>query len=133
MSRARILDDLDDLCDLLHPRALIAPHAVTDRDKVAALALAMQSNGWTESPIVAFDEIALCGVHRLAAAHEADILVPVIQLTRQADTLWGEGALADIEEAITDWDDVGAMTATITSILRRRDEGLSALLGLDAY
>src|SRR5579872_184797 len=107
MSRARILDGLDDLCDLLNPRTLIVPRAVTDRDKLAALAQAMQLNGWRERPIVAFDEIALCGVHRLAAAHEADILVPVIQLTRHADTLWGEGTLADIEEAITDWDDLG--------------------------
>ncbi|HLJ61280.1 MAG TPA: ParB/RepB/Spo0J family partition protein [bacterium] len=133
MSRARILDDLDDLCDLLNPRALIVPHPVTDREKLAGLAQAMQSNGWTESPIVAFDEIALCGAHRLAAAHEADILIPVIQLTRHADTLWGEGALADIEEAIADCDDAGTITATITSILRRRDDRLSEVLGLDAY
>lgn len=65
-------------------------HDVRDDDKVAQLAASMREHGWQGAPVVVIpgtdygwgegDPIAITGSHRIAAAIEAEIDVPAIDL-----------------------------------------------------
>lgn len=63
---------------------LVPWHGVEDRAKLADLTASMEANGWVGAPIVVItgsqDTRALTGVHRRAAAIDADIDVPTVEL-----------------------------------------------------
>ncbi|TDC63865.1 hypothetical protein E1258_09465 [Micromonospora sp. KC207] len=81
-----------------------APHAPEDDAKLGLLIEAMQANGWQGAPVVVIDRedadpLAVTGSHRIAAAREADIDVPTVDL---AELLAEHGV--NLAEMITDFE-----------------------------
>jgi len=72
------------------PRDLRPRHEVRDEDKVARLAQSMREDGWKGRPVLCWDEKALTGTHRIAAAERAGIMVQCLVI--DGDDGW---ALAD--------------------------------------
>src|SRR5690606_3335380 len=69
--------------DLIHDVTGFAPaHDVDDPDKVEKLAADMGANGWQGAPLVVLRDYAqaVTGVHRLAAAEQAGIAVPGVDM-----------------------------------------------------
>ena len=68
--------------DALPARNLIEVHGVKDKAKLDRLVVDMQKNGWRGDPLLVFDNgngvYALNGSHRIAAARQVGIDVPVI-------------------------------------------------------
>lgn len=69
----------------LRANQIIPPHAVKDAAKLTALVSAMLAEGWTERAILVHDDgngvHAWTGSHRIAAAREAGVRVPVVYIT----------------------------------------------------
>lgn len=77
---------------MIHPAHLVAaPHEVTDAAKVARIAAAMRVHGWQGEPLLAVrygdGYQAWTGTHRLAAAEQAGVSVPlyVLDLTEEQE------------------------------------------------
>ena len=70
-------------------------HDINDDAKVSELVASMQAKGWVGMPIVIWDDKALTGVHRIAAAEIAEIRPETIDL---ADVFAEDGA--DFDEAV---------------------------------
>lgn len=68
--------------DALPARNLIEVHGVKDKAKLDRLVVDMQKNGWRGDPLLVFDNgngaYALNGSHRIAAARQVGIDVPVM-------------------------------------------------------
>lgn len=66
----------------MDPADLLGPHGITDVDKVRELAESMRRNGWLGAPLVVITRgstaEALCGTHRIEAARQAEVKVPVV-------------------------------------------------------
>lgn len=62
-------------------------HDVDDPGKVEKLAAAMEEHGWQGAPIVVLRDYAqaITGVHRLAAAEQAGIAVPGVDIEELLD------------------------------------------------
>lgn len=89
-----------------------APHDASNDAKLEQLVESMRRDGWVGAPVVVVDRedadpLAVTGSHRIAAAREAGIDVPIVPL---ADLLAESGAnltemVADYEAAGLDSDD----------------------------
>lgn len=68
---------------------IIPPHGVKDPAKFADLVAAMREGGWVGRPILVHDDgngyHAWTGSHRIAAAREAEVLVPVVCVTGEIE------------------------------------------------
>lgn len=78
MSTAVIDFEADDFVDHINP-----PHQVKDHAKLQMLIDNMDENGWIGRPILAYQDAsggiyALTGSHRIAAARELEIEIPVM-------------------------------------------------------
>jgi len=61
-------------------------HAHPEADKVAELATEMAANGWVGAPVLTYNaEFAMTGTHRIAAAREAGIEIPTMDLAEVVD------------------------------------------------
>lgn len=80
---------------------MIAYHEVRDEAKVAALAAAIERDGWQGSPLVVVDDINLItGCHRYAAVRSLgweDAEIPTVELAEVFD-----GAGLDLETVMAD-------------------------------
>lgn len=86
--------------DLIHDVTGFAPaHDVDDPDKVEKLAADMGANGWQGAPLVVLRDYAqaVTGVHRLAAAEQAGIAVPAVDIEELLD-VYGIDLWARCEE-----------------------------------
>lgn len=65
----------------------VPPHDVTDPGKAEKLAVDMEAHGWQGAPIVVLRDYAqaITGVHRLAAAEQAGITVPGVDIEELLD------------------------------------------------
>ncbi|MEM7048923.1 MAG: ParB N-terminal domain-containing protein [Acidobacteriota bacterium] len=92
--------------DTIDPQRLEALHEVHDECKVEALAESMRAEGWIGRSILVLDEtMALSGTHRLAAAIEAGIEVPIYRISAGAwdpDTAEEQQWAADLADARDD-------------------------------
>lgn len=77
-------------------------HEVQDLQKVEELTESMVENGWQGAPLVVWGDGLITGVHRYAAAQEAGIEVPTVNL----EDVFGEAGI-DFEKA---WETEGQPT-----------------------
>lgn len=68
----------------IDPTELKPRHEVTDPDKANRLAADMRKNGWQGRPVLVWGDKALTGVHRIEAAWQAGIGVPVEAIEGEA-------------------------------------------------
>lgn len=70
--------------DYVSPKKLFPPHEVRDQRKLSKLTDSMIKNGWQGRPILVVDlgqgDEAITGSHRIAAAKDAGIDVPVVRV-----------------------------------------------------
>jgi hypothetical protein len=68
------------------PKYIIPPNPIEKERKgeIAVMANAMKINGWSGRPLLVADDQALTGSHRLEAAKQAGILVPIVRISNQA-------------------------------------------------
>lgn len=94
--------------DEINAGMILPPHEVEDEEKLAMLIDSMSKNGWVGNPIAAYNSFcgiqALTGSHRIAAAKELDIDIPVYiteEYHDEYDYLAGEDLLnsCEIEDA----------------------------------
>jgi len=75
--------------DYLSARAIEPPHGVRDIEKLNLLVKSMKENGWQGRPILTYDagrgDEALTGSHRIKAATQADIEVPIYRIENAGD------------------------------------------------
>ena len=95
---------------------------VTDTGKLEALIASMQQDGWIGCPLVADNDQLLTGSHRWAAAQEAGIEAPVI----------------DVRELVVDWDmlidETGySYEVAIETVARELPAELKAEYGIDIH
>lgn len=74
--------------DVVDPRSIIPLHGVEDPDKLNALVDRMKASGWQGRPVLV-EETAdgyqgLTGSHRVAAAREAGVEVPIVKVNQEA-------------------------------------------------
>lgn len=114
------------MIEQVSPSSIIPPHEPNDPDKLSALVSSMEANGWQGAPIVVYEDMALCGSHRIAAAAIAEITVPVVD----AVALWPD--LADeMDEEAALWDNVEQIALYVSEIICRADATAQATYGLD--
>jgi len=112
--------------NLKEPKNLIEIHTARNQKNLNTLISAMKKNGWNGRPILIYDNgngsFALTGSHRIAAAREANILVPIknVDAEKFASQLEKEGLTFD--ELIGSGDD------RVTDFLRRAGDLESARL-----
>src|SRR5690348_2748995 len=127
--------------ELRNPDRIQPPHEAYDGDKLADLVTSMRANGWQGAPVVTIagrdhgwgegDPIAVTGSHRIAAAQQAGIDIPVVDL----DTLLHEHgtSLAEVdEETGTDPDDE-RHTEAVTRLDYYLPADIVEYYGLDAH
>jgi ParB-like chromosome segregation protein Spo0J len=91
----------------------ISPVNDTNANKVAEIAASMKANGWIGRPIIAWNDDgshwqAFTGSHRIMAAREVEIDVPVFEITMDAinaAAAYLEENGRDVEELIESRDD----------------------------
>jgi hypothetical protein len=70
--------------DVINPQGIVPPHNVRDVAKKEKLTENMEKNGWVGRPILVFDagrgNEALTGSHRIAAAKQAGIEIPIYKI-----------------------------------------------------
>jgi hypothetical protein len=75
--------------DYLAARAIEPPHGVRDIEKLNLLVKSMKENGWQGRPILTYDagrgDEALTGSHRIKAATQANIEVPIYRIENAGD------------------------------------------------
>jgi len=64
----------------VYPCNVIPFHGVASQDRLNRLKDSLSADGWNGTPIVVYDNLALGGAHRIAAARDLDIDVPVIDI-----------------------------------------------------
>lgn len=106
----RVAEDPYDVCSLTET----AGHFPPDPVKVTALAESMRTNGWLGAPLLSWGEVALNGVHRIAAARQTCTPIPLLPLSELLDH-----ADATIEHVmqLTGWDSVIAAAALVEVVL----------------
>lgn len=78
---------------------IVARHEVRDQDKLAELVASMASKGWEGRPLLVSNYRALTGSHRLAAAEQLGIEVPVVEVPGD----WDWTTAYDDESLLADW------------------------------
>lgn len=53
-------------------------HGVASEDRYEDLRNSLSAGGWDGTPIVVYDDLALGGAHRIAAARDLDMDIPVV-------------------------------------------------------
>lgn len=74
----------DNVHDVVDPHGIEPPHGVRDVAKKDKLVRSMEKNGWVGRPILVFDagrgNEALTGSHRIAAAKQSGIEIPIYKI-----------------------------------------------------
>lgn len=55
-------------------------HGVASQERYEDLKESLSTDGWEGTPIVVYDGLALGGAHRIAAARDLDMDVPVVEI-----------------------------------------------------
>jgi len=95
------------------------PHDVTDWDKQRTLRDSMYEHGWIGRPVLAIAgdrPTALTGSHRIDAAIDTGVLVPVIIIT--PPIFDGDYAQSELWSALVDGDDDERAVAMMTLVER---------------
>lgn len=73
----------------LSAKSIVPPHGVRDTEKLLSLTKSMKDSGWQGRPILTYDvgrgEEALTGSHRIEAARQANIDVPIYRIENAGD------------------------------------------------
>ena len=90
------------------PSAIEPLHGIRDSTKLKSLVASMKSSGWQGRPILTFYngeiDFALTGSHRIAAAKEAGIDIPVVRVDSSLADKWFAENDASLDD-LTDGDD----------------------------
>lgn len=73
----------------LSAKSIVPPHEVRDKEHLLSLTKSMKDSGWQGRPILTYDvgrgEEALTGSHRIEAARQANIDVPIYRIENAGD------------------------------------------------
>ena len=87
----------------LIPLTISSAHVAPDAERVAELVESMSVDGWIGAPVLTYGDYALTGTHRLAAAEEAGVDVPALDLCDMIED--ADAAIMAIMDA-TSWDSI---------------------------
>lgn len=96
-------NDLDIDVRPVSPHCIVPYHGVASEDRYETIKSSLSQNGWDGYPIVVYDDFALGGAHRIAAARDLDMDIPVVEiedLIRAAGEDPSDYDINDSEDAI---------------------------------
>lgn len=89
--------------EFVSPHSIVPFHGVASEGRLASLKESFEDDGWDGTPIVVYDDAALGGAHRIAAARDLDMDIPVVDirdLVRAAGEDPDEYGIEDRDSAI---------------------------------